>query len=69
MAARRARDKFPFWRHPSGRRAKKQRRQVRYFGTQRDAALKRFVAESDDIRAGRKHRPARDESAASLTDV
>lgn len=69
MAARRARDKFPFWRHPSGQRAKKQRRQVHYFGTQRDAALKRFVAEWDHIRAGRKPRPAREESAATLTDV
>src|SRR5689334_8888180 len=57
------------WHKGQGLWCKKHRGEFHYFGTDRDAALKRFVAEWHDIRAGRKHRPARDESAATLADV
>lgn len=69
MAMRKVRDKFPLWLHPSGQWAKKHKGQFHYFGTDRDAALKRFVAEWDDIKAGQKRRPLRDEAAASVADV
>jgi integrase len=69
MLTRKVRDKFPLWLHPSGQWAKKHRGHFHYFGTDRDAALKRFAVEWDDIKAGRKHRPKRDETAAVLGDV
>jgi hypothetical protein len=69
MATRKVRDKFPLWLHPNGQWAKKHRGQVYYFGTDRDAALKRFAADWDDIRAGRKPRAPRDEAATRLADI
>jgi integrase len=69
MATRKARDKFPLWRHPNGQWAKKHRGQNHYFGTDQGQALKRFAAEWDDIRAGRTPRPRRDEAATRLADV
>jgi integrase len=59
--------KFPLWLHPSGQWCKKIKGKHRYFGTDRDAALKRYVQERDDIEAGRKPRPKTD--AAILADV
>jgi len=69
MLTRKVRDKFPLWLHPSGQWAKKHRGHFHYFGTDRDSALKRFAVEWDDIKAGRKRRPKRDDTAAVLGDV
>ena len=68
MATRQARDKFPLWLHPSGQWAMKYRGQFHCFGTDRDAALKRFAAEWDDIKAGRKHRPKGEEITQIVND-
>jgi integrase len=57
MPTRKRADKFPLWLHPSGQWAKKCRGQFHYFGTDKDEALKRYVAEWPDITAGRTPRP------------
>jgi hypothetical protein len=50
-------NKFPLWLHPRGLWCKKIRGKSYYFGRDKDEALKRYVAEKDDLEAGRKPRP------------
>ena len=69
MAIRKALDKFPLWLHPSGQWTKKHKGQFHYFGADRDEALKRFVAEWDDRKAGRQRQPGRNEAATTLAEV
>lgn len=57
MSTRAKVDRFPLWRHPTGQWCKKHRGVFHYFGDDKDAALKRFVAEWDDIKAGRTRPP------------
>jgi integrase len=63
---RKPRPDFPLWVHPSGRWCKKVRGRFHYFGYLRDdpqgeAALERWIAQRDDLQAGRCPRPAPDE--------
>jgi hypothetical protein len=62
MSAGKRRDRFPLWLHPSGQWCKKYQGTFHDFGTDRDAALRRFAAEWDDIRAGRPRPPTPVES-------
>ena len=57
MAPRKANGKFPLWLHPTGQWCKKIRGQHRYFGTDPDEALKRYIADKADLEAGRTPRP------------
>jgi integrase len=57
MANRDSGDKFPLWLNPNGQWCKKHRGKPYYFGTDKDAALKRYVQEWDDIVAGKVRRP------------
>jgi integrase len=57
MGTRKARDKFPLWLHPGGQWCKKIHGKHRYFGTDRDKALKEYVRTREDLEAGRKPRP------------
>ena len=41
-------DKFPLWLHPNRQWAKKIHGRTRYFGTNRDAALKEYVRTRED---------------------
>ena len=59
MVTRKAADKFPLWLHPRGSWCKKHRGQFHDFGADKEGALKRFVAEWDDIKAGRTTRSQR----------
>jgi integrase len=56
MSTRKREDKFPLWLHPIGQWCKKLRGKFHYFGTDKDAALKRYANEWDDIKAGRTPR-------------
>lgn len=47
---------FPLFQHRNGQWAKKVRGKLHYFGTDRDAALQRWVDEKDDLLAGRAAR-------------
>jgi integrase len=60
MANKGAKGKHPLWLHPSGQWTKKHEGRNYYFGTDRDAAEKRYRAEWDDITAGRPPRRSRD---------
>jgi integrase len=53
MRTRKATDKFPLWLHPRGQWCKKHRGQFYYFGTDKEAAEKRYRQEWDDILAGK----------------
>ncbi len=57
MAKKKPPVKFPLRLHATGQWCKKRRGKSYYFGTDRDAALKRFVAEWPDILAGRSVKP------------
>src|SRR4051812_9037065 len=70
MATPKRRDKFPLWLHPSGQWCKKIKGRSYYFGTDREGALKRYVAEREDIDAGRPpRRRAEDVTVAGLVDA
>lgn len=70
MATARRRDKFPLWLHPSGQWCKKIKGRFYYFGIDRDEALKRYVAEREDIQAGRPPRRRHgDTTVAELVDT
>jgi hypothetical protein len=45
MAKRKPSDKFPLWLHPIGQWCKKHQGKPYYFGTDKDAALKRYREE------------------------
>ena len=60
-------EKFPLWLHPRGFWCKKHKGVFHYFGSDRDAALKRFVREWDDIKAGRK--PQAETGSLPLVDL
>src|SRR5262245_66053936 len=60
MATRKAPDKFPLWLHPIGQWCKKHKGRPYYFGTDRDAALKRYVNEWPDIVAGKARKRSRE---------
>lgn len=65
-----ARDRFPLWLHPTGQWCKKYKGRPYYFGTQKDEALKRFVAEWDDIKAGRpRNRPGSPAAGGAAPDL
>ena len=53
MAKKKPPVKFPLRLHATGQWCKKRRGKSYYFGVDRDAALKRFVAERPDFLAGR----------------
>ena len=63
MRTRKANDKFPLWLHPRGLWCKKHRGQFYYFGTDKEAAEKRYRQEWDDILEGK----ARGQNAEALT--
>src|SRR5437763_16666317 len=67
MRTRKAAEKFPLWRHPSGQWCKKHRGRNYYFGTDKDEALKRYAAEWDDVRAGRA--PRRRTDGVTVADL
>jgi integrase len=50
-------NKFPLWYHTRGGWTKKIRGKFHYFGHDRDAALKEYVRNRDDLEAGRSPRP------------
>lgn len=58
--------KFPLARHVRGQWIKRHKGRTYYFGTDKDAALKRFVSEWPDILAGHG-RPS--SSAATFSSV
>ncbi|HKB05860.1 MAG TPA: hypothetical protein VKD90_26935, partial [Gemmataceae bacterium] len=68
MATRRAPDKFPLWLHPIGQWCKKHKGRPYYFGTDREAALKRYVNEWPDIVAGKARKRSR-EKVVTVADV
>lgn len=47
---------FPLWRHKSGQYGKRIRGRCYYFGTDKEEALRRYLAERDDLLAGRRPR-------------
>src|SRR3954468_13941626 len=55
--AKRSDKRFPLRLHKTGQWTKKVRGRSHYFGTDRDAALKRYVEVRDDLEAGRTPRP------------
>jgi integrase len=57
MATRKQKGKNPLWLHPSGQWCKKHKGQFYYFGTDADAAAKRFREEWDAILEGRPPKP------------
>lgn len=69
MATRKAGVKFPLWLHPSGQWTKKYKGQFYYFGIDRELALKRYAAEWDDLKAGRRYSPQGDERKTTLAEV
>ncbi len=60
MAPRKVPGKFPLWLHKSGQWAKRINGRCYYFGTDADAALKKYAAERDAIETGREPRPDAD---------
>ena len=65
-----AKDRFPLWLHPCGLWCKKIKGRHCYFGSDKDAALKWYVAEREDLEAGRKPRRADDTlTVADLVDA
>lgn len=50
--------RYPLFRHATGQWAKKIRGRTHYFGTDQDAALKQYVADREDLEAGRVPQPA-----------
>jgi integrase len=52
--ARKPYPEFPLFLHASGQWAKKIRGKLRYFGTEADKALQKYVAQRDDLQAGRQ---------------
>jgi hypothetical protein len=59
----------PIWLHASGQRCKKDNGALHYFGTDYEAALKRFADEWDDIKAGVVPPPRSDDEPVRLRDV
>ncbi|CAN5424205.1 hypothetical protein BH11PLA2_BH11PLA2_44040 [soil metagenome] len=49
-------EKFPLWLHPGGQWCRKHQGSFYYFGQDKETALKRYVEEWDDLKAGRKRR-------------
>ena len=49
--------KFPLWKHQSGQWCRKIRGRFFYFGTDQDQALARWMAQKDDLLAGRSPKP------------
>src|SRR5262249_52284581 len=47
---------FPLFKHATGQWAKKIKGKLRYFGTDPDAALEKYIAERDELQAGRNPR-------------
>jgi integrase len=69
MAKHKAKDKrFPLWLHPNGQWCKKIRGTARYFGKDRDAALKEYVRVREDREAGREPAP-KDATGIGVADT
>ncbi len=51
---------FPLWLHPSGRWCRKIHQRFHYFGSDKEAALQKWLDEKDDLLAGRTPRPKGD---------
>src|SRR5262245_61746987 len=64
-------ERFPLWKHPGGQWCKKHRGTFYYFGTDKEEALKKYVREWDDIKAGRrpKSAPTDPSKYTTLADV
>ncbi|HEX3152968.1 MAG TPA: tyrosine-type recombinase/integrase [Gemmataceae bacterium] len=58
MTTRKPGSKFPLWLHPSGQWCKKHKGQFYYFGTEPEAAERRYREEWDDIKDGKSPRRA-----------
>jgi integrase len=59
--------KYPLWLHPTGQWTKKIGGRQYYFGTDRDEALKQYMAVKEDLEAGRKPRDRR--STTTVADA
>lgn len=60
---------FPLYRHRTGQWAKRVRGKVHYFGTNRDAALRKWAKQKDDLLAGREPQNGEGLTVGRLSNV